>query len=151
MRFVHSLVKGTRNGRQGWLVPVEMGEEASHYISFVIPVENRPDYKYTCEIVKARGLEREIVAHEVISKGKEAYVLAAEGLELVFSLTATGIDEPPLPYVGELEHPDFELPFIEIEPDDPAILDRLFMEHGVGILGCDPFQHYVGAEKLMVR
>jgi hypothetical protein len=41
MAFVHSLVRAKVNGKRGWCAPVELGETAPHYISLVVPLDEK--------------------------------------------------------------------------------------------------------------
>jgi hypothetical protein len=154
MRFVHSLVKSQQEEKKGWYAPIELGETAPHYIGFAIPVgdrlderyRDRLDERYTCEIVRVHKGEREIIPRELIRTGKDSFVLTIDERELWFVVRPMSRDRR-LPYLGKLEHEDFGLLFTEIEPEDPTMLDQLFLEKGVGILGCDPFTHYRGVTK----
>jgi hypothetical protein len=151
MRFVHSLVKVEHDGKRGWLAPVELGEAAPHYVSFAIPFDNRPDDKYTCEAVRIRKDERVIEPLPMIREGNDSFFLAVDDVEVWYVVRSGTKEDRQLPYLGKLKHPDFDLLFGEIEPEDPSVLDRLLLENGVSILGCDPFRHYSGAKKLMLK
>ena len=117
-----------------------------HYVSFAIPFEDRPYEKYTCEAVRIEGEKRLIEPLLLIREGNDAFFLALDGVEVWFFLSSATRQDRRLPYVGKLKHPDFELLFAEIEPEDPSVLDSLLIENGVSILGCDPFLHYSGVE-----
>ena len=52
MRFVHSLAKTQDGERIGWCAPVELGEDAPPYISFVLPMNDHADNRYLCEVVR---------------------------------------------------------------------------------------------------
>ena len=119
MRFVHSLVTTQIGEKKGWCAPIELGEDAPHYISFA-----------------------------VVKKGRDSFLRTVDGIEVWFVVRPVSPKERRLPYIGNLKHPDFALPFAEIEPENPAMLDQLFLEQSIGILGCDPFTHYEGLMKM---
>lgn len=56
-----------------------------------------------------------------------------------------------MPYVGNLGHEDFRYSFMEIEPEEPDVLDRLYDEEDTFIIGCEPFTHYSGIKRLEKR
>jgi hypothetical protein len=147
MHFVHSLVRFQEGEKRGWCAPMELGEAAPHYVSFVVPVGDKLDERYTCELVRAREGEREIIPIELVREGKDSFCLTFDGTEVWFVVRPVSRQDRRLPYVGKLGHPDFALQFVEIEPENHAALDRLFLECGVGVLGCDPFSHYRGVRK----
>jgi hypothetical protein len=147
MRYVHSLVQIRKDEKKGWCAPAEMGEQAPHYVNFAIPVGDRPDDRYTCEFVRAHENQREIIAKDLIKEGRDSFFLTFGSAEIWFVIRPVAREDRSLPYLGRLTHPDFAVPFVEIEPENPAVLDQLFLEQGVGILGCDPFTHYAGLIK----
>ena len=151
MRFVHSLVKTKRGDQIGWCAPVELGEAAPHSISFVIPIDDGADDRYTCEVVKGDGDQRIVIHHELIKEGRDSFFLGIGEAGLWFAVRAASKREPRLPYVGKLKHPDFTSPFAEIEPEEPSRLDRLCEDNGMIIIGCDPFTRYSGIENLIRR
>jgi hypothetical protein len=150
MHFVHSLVRTKKSGRTGWFAPIELGESAPHYISFVIPVDERSGVfnEYTCETIRtgARDDEKRD-SHRLLKKGEDSFLLALNRHEIWFNLRPQSKQEQRLPYVGELTHADFSLRFMEIEPEEPRILDQLGGAEGILIIGCDPFTHYRGIKK----
>jgi hypothetical protein len=146
MRFVHSLVKTKNAEKVGWCAPIELGESAPHYVSFVIPVDDGMDDRYICEIL--RGDQRNLVAHEMIREGKDSFFLAIGEMRLWFTVRPSSKKGRRLPYVGALKHADFTSLFTEIEPEEPSRLDRLCEDENVIIVGCDPFTHYSGIGKL---
>jgi hypothetical protein len=121
---------------------MELGEAAPHYISFVVPVSDKLEDRYACELVRAHEDNREIILLELIKGGKDSFCLTVDGTEIWFVVRPVSRQERRLPYIGKLTHPDFALKFVEIEPENHATLDRLFLERGVGVLGCDPLSHY---------
>jgi hypothetical protein len=150
MAFVHSLVKTQTNGTKGWCAPAELGEAAPHYISFVIPVLDKCSFfnKYTCETITTEQGEKTVVSHELTKHGEDSFALRLGKFELWFTVRPGPKDECRLPYVGKLEHEDFRHLFMEIEPEDPEALDRLFDDKNTLIIGCEPFSHYTGADKV---
>lgn len=146
MAFLHSLVKTQENGRKGWCAPVELGEAAPHYVSFVVPVDDARGFfdDYICETVTTGQADRRTESHELVRQGDDSFVLRLGKLEVWFTVRAASPKEQRLPYVGQLEHEDFRYSFTEIEPEEPAMLDRLYEDEGTFIIGCEPFTHYSG-------
>lgn len=143
--FVHSLVRSEQNGERGWRAPVELGEDAPHYISYVIPLDDNGELgeEYTCEVALIAGERRTLQSMKLIKAGIDAFLLeVSRASRLWFHVRPIRKDEQRLPYVGRLHHDDFHSKLIEIEPDDISRLDQLCEEQGVFIIGCDPEQHY---------
>jgi hypothetical protein len=149
MAFVHSLVKTEVNGKRGWCAPVEVGEAAPHYISFVIPLDDKGDFfpEYICETITTDGAKR-IDAHEVVRRGEDSFVLRLGKLELWFTVRTVPKKDRRLPYIGKLGHSDFAFLFMEIEPEEHERLDRLYDEGNTFVIGCEPFTHYSGIRRL---
>jgi hypothetical protein len=141
MPFVHSLAKTEMAGKAGWCAPIELGEAAPHYVSFVVPLDQNDDFfsAYTCEMITAdaRGSKR-IEPHDFVRQGKDSFVLRLGNLELWFTVRTVLRQERRLPYVGKLGHEDFALLFTEVEPEEPDRLDLLYDETGTFVIGCDP-------------
>ncbi len=150
MAFVHGLVKTEVGGRRGWITPVELGEAAPHYVSFVIPQNAKHGFfnVYTCETVSANEGRRERMSHELSRKGHDSFLMRINDRDLWFVVRSGSKDDAKLPYIGTLTHHDFQSKLTEIEPETPEILDRLFEENGVIVVGCDPFIHYAGISSL---
>ena len=151
MRFVHSLVKTRENGRIGWCAPVELGEAAPHYISFVIPLDDGTGERYTCEVIRMDGDGKLVVAHEMVKAGRDSFVLPVGDVRLWFTIGPSSKDGRRLPYVGRLKHADFTCLFTEIQPEEPSRLDRLREVENLIVVGCDPFTRYSGIEALVQR
>lgn len=158
MPFVHSLVRSLIPAKKGWCAPVELGEAAPHYLSFVVPVDAAGQFfeAYSCEMVstpnkgasKAFLQKRKTIAtHELLRKGKDAFSLRVNEKDFWFFVKPTVKSERRLPYVGRLKHADFQYLFTEIEPEDLAALDDLCTKDHVFVVGCDPFTHYLGIKK----
>lgn len=150
MAFVHSLVKVEARGKRGWCAPVELGEATPHYISFVIPLDDRGALlnEYTCETITTdEGGTKSIYAHELVRRGEMSFVLRLGQLDLWFIVRTVPKEDRRLPYIGKLEHADFAAPFTEIEPEQPERLDRLYDEGDMFVIGCEPFSHYSGIRK----
>ena len=151
MHFVHSLVRTKKNGKAGWCAPIELGESASHYVSFVIPVDERSGVfnEYACEIVRTRGRDKKLLAsHRLVKKGEDSFVLGMDRGEIWFNIRPQSKQDQRLSYIGKLTHADFGLTFTEIEPEEQKSLDKLGDTEGTFIIGCDPFTHYLGIKKL---
>src|SRR5438128_1452928 len=145
MAFVHGLVKAEPKGRNGWVAPIEMGEAAPHYVSFLIPVVGAAFLDiYTCEVVSSANGDKTTAAHDLVREGDDSFVLHLPQGDIWFNVRAMPKDELRLPYVGRLTHQDFSCKLTEIEPENPEILDQLFEKHRVFVIGCDPFEHYAG-------
>lgn len=146
MPYLHSLVRSEMTDAKGWFAPVEVGEAAPHYVSFVVPVDRDSNFfeAYTCESVTAGKKSKRIERHRLELAGSEAFLLNIHGMRIWFVVKPVSKDVRRLPYIGRLEHPDFDLKFAEIEPENSAILDELFDEHRVFVMGCDPFTNYSG-------
>jgi hypothetical protein len=146
MPFVHSLVRSKKGDAQGWYAPVELGEAAPHYISFVVPVDERGAFFsiYSCEAVTARNKKKIITLHELSAQGNESFLLRVEGKDLWFVVKPASKPARQLPYIGKLKHPDFRFHFTEIEPEDSDKLDDLCDNEHTFIMGWDPFSHYSG-------
>ena len=71
-------------------------------------------------------------------------MLHIDGKEFWFRVKPTAKSAGRLPYVGTLEHSDFDFLFTEIEPEEPAALDELCEKDRTFLMGCDPFAHYSG-------
>ena len=150
MAFVHSLVKVAVKGKRGWCAPVELGEDAPHYISFTIPVDGKGHFfpRYTCETITTAGAEKRIASHELIKKGEDTFLLRLGKREFWFTSTPGPKEERRLPYVGKLGHEDFAFLLTEIEPEEPHRLDTLYNEDGIFVIGCEAFTHYSGIKRL---
>jgi hypothetical protein len=150
MPFVHSLVKAKTNGKAGWCAPAELGESAPHYVSFVVPVNQKGEFfhEYICETITAIEQDKRIESHELVQQGSDSFVLHLDGTDLRFTLRPGSAKERQLPYIGNLKHEDFQYSFMELEPEDPEKLDRLCDEKGTFVIGCEPFSHYAGVSKL---
>ena len=150
MAFVHSLVKMQANGRKGWCAPVELGEAAPHYVSFVVPVDKKRGFfsAYSCEVVTAEEGNKRLERYELVRQGSDSFVLRLDGLDVWFVVRPGPQEERRAPYVGRLKHEDFCHWFTEIEPEEPDVLDRLYDEKGAFVVGCEPFAHYAGARPL---
>jgi hypothetical protein len=151
MRFIHSLAKTQDGERIGWCAPVELGEAAPHYISFVVPVNHHADDRYLCEVVRITGEGRIVDIHEMVKVGKDSFLLSVGEPRLWFTARPPSRDSPRLLYVGRLNHADFSSPFVEIEAEDPSRLDQLCESEDIIIVGCDPFTRYSGIEGLAQR
>lgn len=149
MRFVHSLAKLEAHGRCGWFAPVELGEDAPHDISFVIPMDIRADERYECEIVLMGRAGGRVVSCELLAHGVDSFLLRIGDRELRFSVASSGERRIQLPYIGRLSHPDFSSSLVEIVPEDPGQLDDLCDREKIVVVGCDPFTRYAGAEPLV--
>jgi hypothetical protein len=149
MPFVHSLVKSAKADKQGWCAAVELGESASHYISFVIPVDENGAFfsTYSCETVRTSKKEKSITLHELFAQGEDSFLLHVDDQDFWFVVKPALRTERRLPYIGKLKHPDFRFLFTEIEPEEPDKLDRLYDRKHTFIMGCDPFTHYLGIKK----
>lgn len=149
MAFVHSLVKIRTKGKPGWCAPLEVGEAAPHYISFVIPVaDNRSFFdKYTCETIRMNEGQKKVEVHVLIKRGDDSFGLCVCKTEFWFAVRPSPKNERPLPYVGKLGHDDFRYRFVEIEPEDPDTLDELYEGNNTFIIGCEPFSHYTNIDK----
>jgi hypothetical protein len=126
-----------------------LGEAAPHYLSFVVPVDEEGRFfeTYSCEAVTTREREKTITTHALSSRGKDSFLLHLDGKEFWFIVKPTAKSSRRLPYVGRLEHPDFQFLLAEIEPEEPAALDNLCDEDHTFVMGCDPFTHYSGISK----
>jgi len=144
MAFVHSLVKTQINGKTGWCAPVELGEAAPHYVSFVIPLVDKRSFfnEYICETITTEEGETRVESHQLIKRGEDSFALRLGKIELWFNLRPSPKDEHRLPYVGKLGHEDFQYLLMEIEPEDPDTLDKLYDDKDTFIIGCEPFTHY---------
>jgi hypothetical protein len=149
MPFVHSLIKTEMNGKRGWCAPVEIGEAAPHYISFVIPVDEKRGFfdEYTCEAITAEDGDKRIESHALVREGEDSFVLHLGELDLWFTIRPVPQAERCLPYLGKLQHADFAFLLAEIEPEDPDRLDRLFEGEDTFVIGCEPFAHYSGIKR----
>lgn len=153
MPFVHSLVRAAIEGKLGWCAPAEFGEAAPHYISFVIPVDRRgqPFPGYSCETVSTVGDEKRVALHQLVREGEDSFVLRLGTRDLWFTIKPGSGEERRLAYVGELGHQDFSFHLTEIEPAEPDLLDSLFEEEDTYVIGCEPFTHYAGIERLVKK
>ncbi len=149
MAFLHSLVKTQGNRTKGWCAPAELGEAAPHYVSFVIPVDEKGCFfhTYSCETITTIERTKRIDSHDLVRHGKESFVLRLDEREVWFAIRPVPRDDRRLPYVGKLKHADFQYSFAEIEPADPDKLDKLYEDEDTFIIGCEPFSHYAGIKK----
>ncbi len=150
MAFVHSLVRAETSDKPGWCAPAELGEGAPHYVSFVVPIDGNREFlpSYTCETVVAVAEQKRHELHELLYQGQDSFLLRLGSREIWFAVRPVSKAERRLPYVGRLRHEDFECLLTEIEPDEPRMLDRLYDEENTFIIGCEPFSHYLGIERL---
>jgi len=150
MPFVHSLVITQANGKKGWCAPVELGEDSPHYVSLVIPVDERRNVFniYICETVTTTEHGHAIESHDLVKRGKNSFALQLGDTVFWFSLRPGSLSGRHLPYVGKLQHEDFTHLFIEIEPEEPESLDKLYDKHGTFVIGCEPFKHYGGVSAI---
>ena len=145
--FLHTFVKATRKNTLGWCAPVEMEDDVSQYVSYVIPLNQDDEMEsvYSCEVVKILGQERILHSQSIVRVSQDSLMLELpQGFKHWFTVRPISKSERRLPYLGCLEHEDFSHKFTEIEPEDIRELDRLCHDEGLFIIGCDPFQHYVG-------
>jgi hypothetical protein len=145
--FVHSLVRVTHRKKAGWKAPVELGDETPAYISFVVPLDDTEALadEYTCEIAKVTASGRTIESGRLLKAGSDSFVLKLSSADAVrFHVRGVARTDRRLPYVGTLKHDDFARPLAEIVPAHNSALDRLFEQHGMFIIGCDPDRHYAG-------
>ncbi len=149
MPFVHSLVRSPNAKKRGWCAPLELGEAAPHYVSFVVPVNEEKQFfaTYSCEVVKVRDRDKLITPYEMALKGRDAFLLSIGERQYWFIVRPTWKSTVHLPYIGKLKHPDFQFLFTEIEPEDPDKLDNLFSTDQTFIMGCDPYSHYEGIKE----
>ena len=152
MAFLHSLVKAEMKRKSGWCAPVELGDAAPHYVNFVLPLDEDGVFfrEYTCETiaVKEDG-SKEIDSHKLIRQGEDSFILRLGAHDVWFTVRAVPNKERRLSYVGNLGHDDFASLFVEVEPEKPKELDRLYDERKTFIIGCEPFTHYAGIERLV--
>jgi hypothetical protein len=151
MAFVHSLVKTRTHGKKGWCAPAELGESTPHYISFVIPMVDKRTFfsEYTCETITRKAGETRVESPQLIRRSEDSFALRLCDLDLWFTLRPGPKDELRLPYIGKLGHDDFRYLFMEIEPEDPDTLDKLYENNDVFIIGCEPFTHYSNIKKIV--
>lgn len=144
--YVHSLVKPNDSKPAGWYAPLELGDDSPIYVSFALPLEagNRLADAYQCEVVQIDGTRRSVTTHRLVKSGEDAFVLKLPDRGDVWFTLQSGAAGIRLPYAGKLQHADFSNPLVEIEPADQAVMDRLCNEHGLFVVGCDPFKHYTG-------
>jgi hypothetical protein len=150
MAFVHSLVKTEVSGKRGWCAPVELGEAAPHYISFVIPLDDKGGFfpEYTCETITTEDGFKKIDPHEFVRRAADSFLLRFATFDVWFVVRTVPKEDRRLPYIGKLAHSDFAFRFTEVEPEEPERLDRLYDEANTYIIGCEPFAHYSGIKKL---
>ena len=150
MAFVHGFARTQVNGRKGWCAPVELGEAAPHYVSFVVPVDEKGDFfsEYVCEVITTEEGEKRMESHKLVRHGADSFVLRLGKVNVWFAVRPSSKEERRAPYVGSLEHEDFCNLFREIEPEEPELVDRLYEKEGAFIIGCEPFVHYAGAKRL---
>lgn len=143
MASLHSLIL-VKTGRQmGWMAPAECDEDMSHYVAYVIPLDENgvPFECYECETIRTGNSNNTTAAASLLTKGQGQYSVRIADTDVWFH-DKPGVDGKKLPYVGQLEHADFSRLMIEIIPEEPRQLDRLCEDAGVYIIGCDPFSHY---------
>jgi hypothetical protein len=150
MPFVHSLVRTTAGGKPGWRAPTEIGEAAPHYVSFVIPVDERGGFfrEYVCETITTGERGKRVEAHRLVPHENDSFVLRLGKREVWFTVKAGAKEDRRLPYLGNLKHDDFRLLLTEIEPEDPEDLDKLYDDQNTFVIGCEPFTHYGNIEEL---
>jgi hypothetical protein len=150
VKFVHSLVRTTNGSKTGWCAPIELGESSPHYISFVIPVvDGQISDRYVCEVAATSRQGRTIEVHEMIRMGADSFLLRVAEMDLGFTVRPVSRKERYLPYIGQLEHDDFTFRFLEIEPEDLAMLDQLFEDKNLVVVGCDPAAHYANHDSML--
>ena len=150
MAFLHSLVRAEPKRKRGWCAPVELGDAAPHYVSFVLPLDEDSGFfgEYTCETVTVKkDGSKKIDSHTLVRRGGDSFVLRLGARDLWFTVRAVPNKDRRLSYVGNLEHDDFTSLFVEVEPEQPKELDRLYDERKTFIIGCEPFTHYAGIER----
>ncbi len=151
MAFLHSLVRAEPKRKKGWWAPVELGDAAPHYVSFVLPLDEDGVFfrEYTCETVTVKkDGSKKIDTHTLVRQGDDSFVLHLAAHDLWFTVRAVPTKDRRLSYVGNLGHDDFASLFVEVEPENPKELDRLYDERKTFIIGCEPFAHYSGTERL---
>src|SRR4051812_8031027 len=106
MPFVHSLVKAEVNARTGWCAPIEVGEAAPHYVSFVVPVDERAGFfqEYRCETITGEKGLKTIESRDFLRRGPDSFVLRVGQVDLWFAVRTASREDRRLPYVGELGH-----------------------------------------------
>ena len=150
MAFLHSLVRAEPKRKRGWCAPVELGAAAPHYVSFVLPLDENGGFlrEYACETITVeQDGSKKIAAHTLVRQGADSFVLRLGARDLWFTVRAVPNKDRCLSYVGKLGHDDFASLFVEVEPEQPKELDRLYDERKTFIIGCEPFTHYAGIER----
>ena len=78
MAFLHSLVRAEPKRKKGWWAPVELGDAAPHYVSFVLPLDEDGVFfrEYTCETVTVKkDGSKKIDTHTLVRQGDDSFVL----------------------------------------------------------------------------
>jgi hypothetical protein len=151
MAFLHSLARAEPKWKKGWCAPVELGNATPHYVSFVLPLDEDGGFfrEYTCETVTVKkDGSKKIGPHKLVRHGERSFVLHLGARDLWFTVRAVPSKDRRLSYVGSLGHDDFASLFVEVEPEKPKELDRLYDERRTFVIGCEPFSHYAGIERL---
>lgn len=157
MTHVHS-----KQGEEGLITIAEADPSDASPGVFVVPVdaggEFFPFYRFQFAIYRGAGVFEETRGERAIHEGiAVAQLSSGRSGSLVCTFSLNEIDhvddltseefefpvferipkQPPLRYVGEFTHHDFERPFAKLQLSDPQSLDVLLDLTGISLIGCE--------------
>lgn len=141
-----SLVRVSRN--YAWFSPAELGADAAQDVGFAAPVDGRRHFRriYQFDVFQYEnpGGPPSVGRHDLVADGDGTFALDLDGRVVRFREKRRGAVRRSFRYAGRYLHRDFHSRLVEIEPEDHAILDRLCLDRGYVLIGCDPSENYAG-------
>lgn len=148
--YLHSLCRTNRGDGMGWYAPIEVSDSQGT-VGYALPVDKDGSTfaSYFVEVGMHRQTKRPAwKRYHLVKVAERDFSLKLGPDDVRFSERRVHPDYRILPYRGKLKHPDFSYGLIELQPHDPVQIDALFEKRRLFIIGCDPFLHYEGVEKV---
>lgn len=149
VHWVHLLVRRELpNGGFGWVAPLEMEDDsASSDAGLVIPVRPNGEpfeggYSLEVAVLENGTWERLREPFTLRHDGADRFLLETNSADIPFVAATVPPEQQHLSYTGDLYHPDFASPMLEIEAVEGVVFDLLLDRNKVFLVGCYPFEHY---------
>lgn len=144
LHHVHFLVRRGSGNKIGWYAPYELEENDPSGAGLVIPVDaqGHPFSEYWLDAMISEGDHQEVLYFIFRPTESGEFVLETPAADIPFVERVARSDERALPYLGDLEHPDFAHLLVEIEPVRNDVYDIMLGDKSVTLIGCNPFEQY---------